>query len=151
LLVIIATSSGDPEGKEYSYRLQAPPLASPAATPYDSPAATRTAPVTKDELTAWALANGWQILGGYPSLTKPSSPKEAIVRLALKATVATLEVKRPAGKWDKVASEPYARVMPDPDTGIPLGLGFEKIPSFTMLMQDNKDRQVFTKMTGKAP
>jgi len=107
--------------------------------------------VTKDELTAWALANGWQILGGYPSLTKPSSPKEAIVRLALKATVATLEVKRPAGKWDKVASEPYARVMPDPDTGIPLGLGFEKIPSFTMLMQDNKDRQVFTKMTGKAP
>ena len=107
--------------------------------------------MTKDELTAWALANGWQILGGYPSLTKPSSPKEAIVRLALKATVATLEVKRPAGKWDKVASEPYARVMPDPDTGIPLGLGFEKIPSFTMLMQDNKDRQVFTKMTGKAP
>ena len=105
--------------------------------------------MTKDEITAWALANGWQILGGFPSLTKPSAPKEAIVRLALKATVATLEVKRPAGKWDKVASEPYARIMADPDTGIPLGLGFEKIPSFTMLMQDNRDRQVFSRMTGK--
>jgi len=102
--------------------------------------------VTKDELTAWALANGWQILGGFPSLTKPSSPKEAIVRLALKATVATLEVKRPAGRWDKVASEPYNKIMADPDTGIPLGLGFEKIPSFSMLMQDNRDRLVFSRM-----
>ena len=102
--------------------------------------------MTKDEITAWALANGWQILGGFPSLTKPSAPKEAIVRLALKATVATLEVKRPAGKWDKVASEPYARIMADPDTGIPLGLGFEKIPAFTMLMQDNKDRMTFDRM-----
>lgn len=106
--------------------------------------------MTKDELTAWALANGWQMIAGFPSLTKPSSPKEAIVRLALKATVATLEVKRPAGKWDKVASEPYASVMADPDTGIPLGLGFEKIPSFSMLMQENRDRQVFSRMTGKA-
>jgi hypothetical protein len=105
--------------------------------------------MTKDEITAWALANGWQMLGGFPSLTKPSSPKEAIVRLALKATVATLEVKRPAGKWDKVASEPYTRVMADPDTGVPLGLGFEKIPAFTKLMQDNRDRMVFAAMTGK--
>ena len=104
--------------------------------------------MTKDDITAWALANGWQILGGFPSLTKPSAPKEAIVRLVLKATVATLEVKRPAGKWDKVASEAYARVLPDPDSGIPLGLGFEKIPSFSMLMQDNRDRQVFSRMTG---
>ena len=41
----------------------------------------------KDSLTAWALANGWQIIADYPSLTKPSSPKEAIVRMVLKATV----------------------------------------------------------------
>ncbi len=104
--------------------------------------------MTREEITAWALANGWQMLGGFPSLTKPSSPKEAIVRLALKATVATLEVKRPAGKWDKVASEPYGQVMADPDTGVPLGLGFEKIPSFSMLMQENRDRQVFARMGG---
>ena len=104
--------------------------------------------MTKDDLTAWALANGWQMLAGNLCLTKPSAPKEAIVRLLLKATVATLEVKRPAGKWDKVASGPYAEIMPDPDTGIPLGLGFEKIPSFSMLMQDNKDRQVFGRLGG---
>lgn len=104
--------------------------------------------MTKDEIAAWALANGWQTLAGALCLTKPSSPKEAIVRLSLKATVVTLEVKRPAGKWDKVASEAYARVMADPDTGIPLGLGFEKIPSFTRLMQDNRDQQVFSRMGG---
>ena len=46
----------------------------------------------KNELTAWALANGWQMLAGCPSLTKPSSPKEAIVRLSLKGTVANVDV-----------------------------------------------------------
>ncbi len=106
--------------------------------------------MTKDELTAWALANGWQTLAGSLCLTKPSAPKEAIVRLSLKATVVTLEVKRPAGKWDKVASESYAQVMADPDSGVPLGLGFEKIPAFTRLMQDNKDRMVFGKLAGGA-
>jgi hypothetical protein len=102
--------------------------------------------MTKDDITAWALASGWQMISGFPSLTKPSAPKEAIVRLVLKATVATLEVKRPAGKWEKVASEPYAKVTPDPDTSIPHGLGLEKIPSFSMLMQENRDRQVFSRM-----
>ncbi len=102
--------------------------------------------MTKDDITAWALANGWQLLAGVPSLTKPNAPKEAMVRLVLKATVATLEVKRPAGKWGKVASESYGKIMADPDTGTPLGLGFEKIPAFTMLMQDNKDRMTFDRM-----
>ncbi|SHJ90042.1 hypothetical protein SAMN02745194_03683 [Roseomonas rosea] len=102
----------------------------------------------KDELTAWALANGWQLMAGAPCLTKPSSPKEAIVRMVFKATVVNLEVKKPAGKWEKVSGEGYARIQPDPDTGIPHGLGFEKIPSFSMLMQENKDRQVFARMTG---
>lgn len=104
--------------------------------------------MTKDEITAWALSSGWQMIGGAPCLTKPSAPKEAIVRLTLKASVVALEVKRPAGKWEQVASEAYARVMADPDTGIPLGLGFEKVPSFSRLMQDNKDQQVFGKMGG---
>lgn len=104
--------------------------------------------MTKDEISAWALANGWRMIAGSPCLTKPSAPKEAIVRLQLKATVVTLEVKRPAGKWDKVASESYAHVMADPDTGVPLGLGFEKVPSFSMLMQENRDQMVFAKMGG---
>ena len=105
--------------------------------------------MTKDELTAWALANGWQMLAGMPSLTKPKSPKEAIVRMALKATVVNLEVKKPAGKWEKVAGLPYAAVQPD-EEGLPLGLGFENIPGFRMLMQENRDRQMFARMTGKA-
>jgi len=102
----------------------------------------------KDELTNWALANGWQILAGMPSLTKPSKPKEAIVRMVFKATVVNLEVKKPAGKWEKVSGESYGKIAPDADTGLPQGLGFEKIPSFSMLMQDNRDRQVFANMGG---
>lgn len=100
----------------------------------------------RDELTAWALANGWQIIAGQPSLTKPSSPKEAIVRMALKATVVHIEVKKPAGKWEKFSGVAYAKVIADEETGMPLGLGLETIPGFTMLMRDNKDRQVFARL-----
>jgi hypothetical protein len=55
--------------------------------------------MTKDEITSWALANGWAMMDGFPSLTKPSAPHPAIVRLVLKATVASVETKKPAGKW----------------------------------------------------
>ncbi len=103
----------------------------------------------KDALTAWALANGWTMIAGNPSLTKPSSPKEAIVRMLLKATVVTIEAKKPAGKWEKVASEAYGKVEADPEGGLPQGLGLGNIPSLTMLMQENRDRQVFARMTGK--
>ena len=102
----------------------------------------------KDELTAWALANGWRMIAGCPSLTKPSSPGEAIVRIALKATVVNLEVKKPAGKWEKVSGAAYGKIQPDPETGLPLGLGLDTIPGFTMLMRENKDRMVFARMTG---
>lgn len=104
--------------------------------------------MTKEELTGWALSNGWQMIAGCPSLTKPSAPKEAIVRMVFKTTVVNVEVKKPAGKWEKVAGESYAKVVADPETGRPGGLGFEAIPSFSMLMQDNKDRTVFSRMTG---
>jgi hypothetical protein len=100
----------------------------------------------KDELTAWALANGWTIMAGKPSLAKPSRPKEAIVRLVLLGTVANVEIKKPAGKWEKVAGEAYGKIVADPDTGLPMGLGFDRIPSFTMLMRENKDMQVFAKI-----
>ena len=99
--------------------------------------------MTQAELIDWALRNGWQMMGGMPSLTKPSSPKEAIVRMALKATVVNLEVKKPAGKWEKVTGAAYGAVTADPETGLPQGLGFETIPSFSTLMRENKDRQVF--------
>ena len=73
--------------------------------------------MTKDELTAWALANGWRIIAGHLSLTKPGAPKDPIVRLVLKATVANLEVRKPAGKWEKVAGESYAKVV-DAENGL---------------------------------
>jgi len=101
--------------------------------------------MNRDDLTAWALANGWQMIGGNPSLTKPSAPKEAIVRLIFKTTVVNLEVKKPAGKWEKFASASYAAITIDEDSDWPTGLGFEKIPSFSMLMRENKDRQTFAK------
>lgn len=103
--------------------------------------------MTKDELSAWALANGWQMIAGNPSLTKPGVPGIAIVRLILKATVAALEIKTPAGRWEKVASESYSKIIPD-ENGIPGGLGFATIPRLSTLMQDNKDQQLFAKMTG---
>jgi hypothetical protein len=102
--------------------------------------------MTQDELTAWALANGWQMIGGHPSLTKPRAPKEAIVRMILKATVVHVEAKKPAGKWEKLTGESYGKIVADEETGIPSGLGLETIPGFRMLMQDNRDRQVFAKM-----
>ena len=100
----------------------------------------------KDELTNWALANGWQMIAGCPSLTKPGAPKEAIVRMVLKATVVSVEVKRPAGKWQKITSESYSKIKTDPETGLPRGLGFDTIAGFTQLMEDNKNRAVFTKL-----
>ena len=99
--------------------------------------------MTADEITAWALRNGWQMIAGHPSLTKPSNPKEAIVRLVLKATVAHVEAKKPAGKWEKLSGQGYAKIVADEETGVPGGLGLETIPGFRMLMQENRDRQVF--------
>jgi hypothetical protein len=106
--------------------------------------------MTKEELTAWALANGWQMIDGAPSLTKPTPPHPAIVRLVLKATVANLEIKKPAGKWEKVASQSYSKISADPETGMPDGLDLAKISGLTLLMQDNKDRMVFAKLSGKS-
>jgi hypothetical protein len=88
------------------------------------------------------------MIAGCPSLTKPSSPKEAIVRMVFRSTVVNLEVKKPAGKWEKVAGAAYGKVQPEPETGLPLGLGLNTIPGFTMLMRENKDRLVFARMTG---
>ena len=99
--------------------------------------------MTADELRAWALGSGWTMVGGFLSLTKPSNPKEAVVRMVLKATVVHVEAKKPAGKWEKLSGDAYARVVADPETGVPGGLGFDKLPGFRVLMQENRDRQVF--------
>lgn len=71
------------------------------------------------------------------------------MRLVLKATVASLEIKKPAGKWEKIAGESYSKIAPDPETGMPGGLGLATITGLTMLMQDNKDRLVFAKLKGR--
>ena len=106
--------------------------------------------MTKDELLNWALSNGWQMIAGHPSLTKPSSPKDAIVRLILKSTVVNLEIKKPIGKWEKISGESYSKIVADPETGFPRGLGLDTISGFSMLMEDNKNRAVFAKLTGKS-
>lgn len=98
--------------------------------------------MTKEELTSWALGNGWQMMGGHPSLVKPAKPSEAIVRLVLKGTVANIEIKKPSGKWEKVSGAAYGAINADPDTGIPRGLGLVSITGLTMLMQENKDRRM---------
>ncbi len=104
--------------------------------------------MTADELTKWALANGWQIIAGHPSLTKPSSPKEAVVRLILKTTVAQLEAKKPAGKWEKLASAAYGSIEMDPIAELPTQLGFTSLQGFRVLMEDNKNRAVFANFPG---
>ncbi len=101
--------------------------------------------MTKEELTNWALRNGWQTLGGFLSLTRPSRPADAIVRLVLKGTVVQLEIKSPAGKWSKISSVPYSKLVPDEETGLPKGLGLDTITGFSTLMEDNRNRAVFAK------
>jgi hypothetical protein len=99
--------------------------------------------MTREEITDWALKNGWRMLDGVPCLVKPKRPTEAIVRLILKATVVNLEVKKPAGKWEKMGGAAYAAVLPDSDTGVPRGIGLVSLPAMSLLMRDNKDLQVF--------
>jgi hypothetical protein len=65
--------------------------------------------------------------------------------MMLKVTVVNLEIKKPAGKWEKVSSASYSKIVPDEESGRPIGLGFDTISGFSMLMQDNKNRAVFTK------
>jgi len=89
------------------------------------------------------------MIAGAPSLTKPSRPDAAIVRLVLKTTVASLEIKTPAGRWEKVSGESYPKIHADPETGMPGGLGLATISGLTALMRDNKDRLIFAKL--KAP
>jgi predicted component of type VI protein secretion system len=101
--------------------------------------------MTKDELSSWALANGWQMIAGHPSLTRPSRPADAIVRLVLKATVVQLEIKKPAGKWEKISSAAYSQLIQDAETGLPIGLGLDTITGFSALIEDNKMRAVFRK------
>jgi len=47
-----------------------------------------------------------------------------------------------------VAGESYAKVVQDTEGGPPRGLGFEKVPSITMLMQQNRDQMVFARIGG---
>ena len=101
--------------------------------------------MTKDDLLNWALRNGWQMIGGFPSLTRPSRPADAIVRLAMKATVVQLEIRKPAGKWEKVSSAAYSALEQDSETGMPIGLGLDTIHGFSALIEDNKMRAVFRK------
>lgn len=101
--------------------------------------------MTREELETWALSNGWQKIGEAIVLVRPTKPTEAIVRLVFKATVAQIEIKKPSGKWDKVAGESYAKITWDEYAELPTGLGLNTISGLTKLMRDNKDRLAFSK------
>lgn len=104
--------------------------------------------MTREEITAWALGQGWRMIGGHPSLGKPGAAAAPIVRLVFKTTVVNLEVRKPAGKWEKVGGDAYARITQGEEDAPPAGLGFENVPSIFMLMQANRDAQVFSNMGG---
>ena len=103
--------------------------------------------MTKEELTTWALSNGWQLIGETPCLVRPTKTTDAIVRMVFKTTVAQIEIKKPSGKWDKVAGETYAKIIFDEYSELPSGLGLTTISGITKLMQDNKDRLAFSKLS----
>ena len=50
---------------------------------------------------------------------------------------------QPAGKWEKVSGAAYADVVADDEGGMPAGLGLEKLPTLSRLIQDNRDAMVF--------
>lgn len=97
----------------------------------------------KEALAAWATRNGWRDRDGALTLSKPSKPDHAIVRMLFKATVVQVEIRKPAGKWERVGSARYGDVAADPDTGLPGGLGLEGLHSLQALMQENRDQMVF--------
>jgi hypothetical protein len=99
----------------------------------------------KTELTQWALANGWQIVADHPSLMKPPAFRDPVVRIVAKATMASIEIKKPAGKWEKVSSASYKEMIVDPESGVPSGIGLDTIAGLSALMRDNKDRMVFAR------
>ena len=102
--------------------------------------------MTREELIDWAQKAGWRMIGGHLSLAKPGAPAAPIVRLVFKATVVNLEVRKPAGKWEKVGGDAYGRIAAGEEDAPPAGLGFEGVPSIGKLMQDNRDAMVFSRM-----
>jgi len=50
-------------------------------------------------------------------------------------------------QWEKVQSESYTKITYDDYAELPTGLGLTTISGLTMLMQDNKDRLAFAKLS----
>ncbi len=95
----------------------------------------------KDEITAWAPKNGWLMLAGHPSLTNEQRPKDPSVRIVFLTTVVALEIKKPAGKWEKKGGAAYGDIAPDLGPGAPRGIGLVSIGSIEKPMRENgKDR-----------
>ena len=49
-----------------------------------------------------------------------------------KATVVSVELKKPAGEWEKVSGQSNSKVRLDTDTGPPVGLGLDTMLASTM-------------------
>jgi hypothetical protein len=70
--------------------------------------------MTREELTTWALNSGWKMIGGHACRSH---------RMVLKATVVNIEIKKPAGKWEKVSGANYGDSRLMPTLASPAGLG----------------------------
>ena len=76
--------------------------------------------MNKDEITAWALANGWQMMDGFPSLTKPPRRIRPLCAGA-EGHRRQRRNQKPAGKWKKSPRELF-QDRGGPET-LPGGLG----------------------------
>ena len=56
----------------------------------------------RNELTAWALANGWQMLAGCPSLTKPQFRAE-VSDVLRKAQLKKIQIAEEKGDFKEAA------------------------------------------------
>ena len=84
--------------------------------------------MTKKEITTRTLANGWQMIDGFPSLDQAirATPRRSAPRT--ESHLANVEIKKAARKWEKVSGESYAKIQADPETGIPTRLGLATSP-----------------------
>ncbi len=101
--------------------------------------------MTREDITKWALSNGWRMLDGWPSLSMPSSPSVPSVRMVFHDDAAAIEARMPSGEWTAVTSAAYDSIQADAQTGYPVGLGIETLAARARaLLSSMNIKDVFT-------
>jgi hypothetical protein len=76
--------------------------------------------MSRDDLAAWAQANGWIEKDGHPIWEIPETG--VVVRMVFLARMVRLE-QLCQGEWHRMSSAYYSIIEPDKRTGIPRGIG----------------------------